>query len=383
MKENSPTSTVELPVPTVAQATEEVLNNFGELVSEDYRHFKRTFLEWLLTEGKDTYRSEGYSEATVKTTHYKVEEAYRWLWDEKGEYTKDLTPEIATELLDYLVLKTPHPDGYVYTFEKSLRRLFKFKREVQSAPLNEWEHEIPLDTTDDTTTTKDRFYAQEMQTLYRASMDKYSVKSYHNKNLTSEERDEIKALLAQRFEKPKSEIGPEDFKRANSWKIPSIIALTADVGLRPIEVGRIKTSWINLSNQKLIVPAEQAVKSDEAWECALSSKTVNALRNWLEERDRYEQYNDTDQLWMTKMGNPYGSGSLNRILNSLMESAEIDKRGRSLSWYSFRHGVATLWAEEEGIYRAKNQLRHKNIETTLRYTRSSGSQQSEDFNSLW
>lgn len=383
MQEKASTLAVELPVPAVAEATEELLLNFGELVAEDFRHFKETFLKWLLTDGKDTYRSEGYSETTVKTTHYKVDEAYRWLWEEEGEYTKDLSPEKATELLEYLVLKTPHPDGYVYTFEKSLRRLFKFKREVESAHFDEWEHDIPLDTSDDTTTTKDRFYAQEMQTLFRTSMEEYSVKSYHNKTMTSEERDNIKALLAQRFEKPKSEIGPGDFKRANSWKIPSIIAVTADVGLRPIEVGHLKTSWVNLHNQKLIIPAEQAVKSDQSWECILSAKTVNALENWMEERKRYVQYEDTDHLWLTKMGNPYGSGSLNRLLNKLMETAEIDERGRSLSWYSFRHGVATLWAEEEGIYRAKNQLRHKNIETTLRYTRGSGSQQPGDVNSLW
>lgn len=353
MKKNSTPSAEDYPVPPVSQETEDMLHSFGELVTEDYIHFKETFLEWLLHEGKDTYRSEGYSKSTVKTTHYKVEETYRWLWDTKGEYTLDLTPDEATQLIDFLVRRTPHPDGYVYTFEKSLRRLFKFKRENDAVPLDEWNHDIPLDRTDDTTTERDRLLAQEMQALFNAAIEKYSITSYHNKNLTSDEREEIKALLAQRFEKPKSQIGPEDFQRANSWKIPSITAVTSDVGLRPIEVGLLKSSWFNLRNQRLMIPGEEAVKSNESWNCALSSKSVNAVENWLDEREKYDQYDDTDNLWLTKMGNPYGSSSLNRVLNKLIPVTGIDTRGRNLSWYSFRHGVATLWAEEEGIYRAK------------------------------
>jgi len=383
MKERDTESNVELPVPPIAEATEEELANFGELVADDYLQFKNEFLEWLLLEGKDTYRYEGYSEQTVQTTHYKVEEAYRWIWNERGEYVKQISIEDATELIDYLARKTPHPDGYVYTFEKCLRRLLKFFREKRSVDIDEWEHEIPLNTNDDTTESKDRFYPEEMDALFRASIASNSVRSYHNKRMSPDERDKIKAHLAQRFEKPKSEIGPEDFKRANSWKIPSIIAMTADVGLRPIEIGRVKTSWIDVRNRQLVVPAEESVKSNESWECALSTKSINALKNWIEERETYEKYRDTDLLWLTKRYNPYSSGSLNRILQNLMEVAEINEQGRNLSWYSFRHGVASIWAEEEGIYHAKNQLRHSNIETTMRYTRGSPSKKSDIADSMW
>jgi integrase len=66
-----------------------------------------------------------------------------------------------------------------------------------------------------------------------------------------------------------------------------------------------------------------------------------------------------------------------------MEKAGIDQRGRDLSWYSIRHGVATVWAEDKGIYKAKNQMRHKSIETTLRYTRNSGDTLTKEVNSVW
>jgi integrase len=383
MKSANSNPDVEFPMPIVSEQTSETLQQFGELIREDYRQFKRDFLTWLLTEGKDTYRKEGYSEATVKTTHYKIDEAYRWLWEEQEEYTQQFTPGDASSLIEYLARRTPHPDGYTYTFEKSLRRLFRFMRQEKSAPFGEWEQDIPLNKNDDTTQERDRFYPDEMRELFDTAMEQHSVRSYHNKNMSSEERNNIKIHLAQRFEKPKSEVGPEDFKRANSWKIPSIIGVTADVGLRPKEVGLVKDSWIDIQNKTLSIPAKAAVKSKESWECVLSSKSVNALRHWLNERATYERYSETNQLWLTKTGSSYSSGSLNRLLNRLLESTEIETYGRSLSWYSFRHGVATLWAEEHGIYPAKNQLRHSNIETTLKYTRSSGSRKSEVADSMW
>jgi len=222
-----------------------------------------------------------------------------------------------------------------------------------------------------------------MRELYEQALNRYSVKSYHHKNLSSEEREEIKATLAQRFGKPKSEIGPEDFKRANSWKIPSMIAVTSDVGLRPIEVSRAKVSWLNLDQDMMAIPKEEATKNDSHWVCELSSRTVNALEHWLDERESYEMYDGRDELWLTRMANPYNARSLNPLLNKLLDESSIETDQRNLSWYSFRHGVASAWAEERGLYQARNQLRHKDIETTLRYTRNGGSGVSQPADGIW
>lgn len=372
--------TVESPVPPVAEATEERLEDFSALLSDDYREFKEDFIEWLLIEGRNTYKRQGYSDATVRTTHYKVEEAYRWLWDRDDAYTKEFTPEDATELIEFLVRRTTHPESYVYTFEKSLKRLFKYFREKRNKDLDEWNHDVPLDTNSDTS-TKDKFYPEEMRSLYEAALSIGSVKSYHS--VSAEERDQIKAYLAQRFEKPKSEIGPDEFEQANSWKYASIVSVASDCGLRPIEVGRANVNWFDLDNRKMLVPKEESTKNDDEWECALSGHSVTAIENWLSERDSYDLYDGRDAMWLTRNGNGYNSGSLNRLLDKFIERAEFNQQGRDLSWYSFRHGAASMWAEQEGIYVAKNQLRHNNVETTMRYTRGSVDAATKAADSMW
>jgi len=368
-----PTTTVELPRPPISENNKNALKPFGEMVTDDYEDFKRKFMEWLLTEGKNTYKKNGYSESTVEHTHYKVDEAYRWKWDQTGEYTTTLTPEEATELLDFMMKNTSHPDRYVYNFEKSIQRLFKYFRKELGRPIGEWEHDIPIEKGKGSSkNTKDKFYPEEMNALYEAALNKYSIPSYYNKNLSTEERESLKALVAQRLGKKKNDVGPEDFKQASSWKVPSIIAVTSDCGLRPIEVGRAKVSWFDIENKLMIVPAKESTKNRESWECWLSDKTTNAVANWIEERKLHPEYEGEDGMWLTRNGNPYKSRALNKKLDKLMEIASIDENTRKLSWYSFRHGAATLWAENEDLSRAATQLRHQSIKTTNEYTRNNG-----------
>ena len=383
MKITDTSERIELPRPPVSENSKEALAEYGDMVVADYRDFKRNFMEWLITEGKSPYRGEGYSDSTVEHTHYKVDEAYRWKWNQTGEYTTEFTPEEATTLIDFMMKRTEHPDRYIYGFEKSIRRLFKYFREELNRDIEEWEHDIPVEPSRGSADhVKDRFYPEEMNKLYETALNKYSVKSYYNKNMTGAERDALKATISQRLGIPKSEVGPEEFKEASSWKVPSIIAVSADCGLRPIEVGRAKMDWFDLDNQLMLVPLEDSTKNEDNWECWLSNKTVNALEHWIEERNSYEKYQGRDELWLTQQANRYKARPLNKMLDKLMEEAEIEATNRKLSWYSFRHGAATLWAEQEDIYRAKEQLRHKSIETTLQYTRG-GSNKNRRAESTW
>ncbi|TKX73568.1 site-specific integrase [Halorubrum sp. GN11_10-6_MGM] len=374
------TQTVESPVPPVAQDTQEALEQFSPFTAEDYETYKQDFIEWLLTRGKNTYKREGYAEHTTKTTHYKVDEAYRWLWNRNEQYTKEFTPEDATDLLEFLVRNTTHPETYVYTFEKCLRRLFKFQREELRKDVPEWEHDIPLDSNNHSS-DKDKFYPEEMAELYETSLSEFSIRNY--RSVSVEERDRIKRYLAQRLEKPKAEIGPDEFAEASSWKVPSIIAVVADTGLRPIEVGRAKMDWFDLDHGRMLVPKEESTKNDDDWECALSSRSANALRKWKAERSALDLYAGRDAMWLTRTGNEYGSSTLNSILRKLMERSDIDEESRKLTWYSFRHGAASMWAEKEGIYVAKEQVRHKSVKTTLQYTRGSVEAASKAVDRMW
>ena len=189
----------------------------------------------------------------------------------------------------------------------------------------------------------------------------------HYNSLTPEEREEWKTYLAQRFEKPKSEVSKSDWKRANSFKMPSMVWTSMDAGLRPIEVGRAKVSWIDVDNGVLRIPKEESSKNTDNWTVSLLDRTVYFLEQWLEERKNRERYRDSEKVWLTRRRNGYSSHSLNHLLDKLCETAGIDTESRKITWYSIRHSVGTYMAREEGLAAAQAQLRHKSEKTTMKY----------------
>jgi integrase len=140
-----------------------------------------------------------------------------------------------------------------------------------------------------------------------------------------------------------------------------------DAGFRPVEIGRAKTSWLDLENGLFRIPKEESSKNTDNWVVALSSRTVRALERWMEERQYYEKYQDNDKLWLTREGNPYNSNTLAYVLKRLCEIAGIDYENREMSWYTIRHSVGTQISREEGLGAAQAQLRHKDQRTTMRY----------------
>lgn len=109
------------------------------------------------------------------------------------------------------------------------------------------------------TQPKDFFTREERSKLREGALEYGSVPAYSD--LSPRERSQWKAHLAQRFEKPKSEIVPADWDRANGWKIPSIVWTSLDAGLRPIEVERATVNWVDVDNSLLRIPIEEASKS--------------------------------------------------------------------------------------------------------------------------
>lgn len=85
----------------------------------------------------------------------------------------------------------------------------------------------------------------------------------------------------------------------------------------------------------------------------------------MDEREQYSKYDDSDALWLNRVGNPYRYYSLNRLLRKICDSAEI--RSDDRTWYSIRHSVGTYMTREEGLAAAQAQLRHKSEQTTMRY----------------
>lgn len=352
--------------PLVSETTGEALDRLTPRARSDFERMKSNLLSWLLDEGKDPLRGDGYSDETVRVTNYRLGEVFRWLWDQRGAYTTDLQPGEATEFIKHLLRETEYEDSYIKMFERAINHYFSY-REAHGEVENDWDHGITLKHTQ----RKNRHYLRrdEFRPLFETALDYGTVRQYHS--CTPEERDEIKALLAQRFEKPKDDVTKEDFERANSWKIPSMIATTLDVGFRPVEMERSHLGWLDLDNAVLDIPRPESSKNESHWRPVLSDNAVVSLQNWLKERRTYEKYEGRDEIWLTKATTPYKSNSLNNLLANLIEESNINPGSRDLTWYSIRHGVATYWAQEMSIADAKEQLRHLSENTTLSYTHSS------------
>ncbi|WP_225334797.1 tyrosine-type recombinase/integrase [Halomicrobium urmianum] len=371
---------VEFGHPVVSETTVQLIEaEFSPLIVERYEGFKEKFLKWMKLVGKNYQKREGYADATVRTTHYKIEDIFRWKWKREGEFSITFDTEEAYTYLASRLAATTDSDRTYTDYEKAVKRFHDYERTVNGKDYSSLEDyieangkkELDFDRNDTSKSDKDKLHKEELRRLYNAALTVYSVRSYHNKRMSSEERDRIKTMLAERHHKPKASIGPEDFRKANSWKIPSLMAVAVNLGLRPIEVKRANINWIDLDNKKMIFPPKDAAKSDEPWVCDLSSEAVTALEKWIDERAAYEKYDDSPALWLNERGNRYSVQSLNGILEDLLEEAEINEGVRDLSFYSIRHGAATYWANETNLEKAAKQLRHSRLETTKRYIRDS------------
>lgn len=369
---------VEFDFPIVSQGAREALEDEHARALEDYKTWKTDFLEWLHHEGKKPETGDGYAEATLRQTHYKTDQIFQLLWNHTEGYTVSLTEDQADEIMLKLGKYTDKSDSELLIFTKVFKRIFRYYN-YEKGRQYDWEKPYSLSEPD--VTQRDYFKQDEFTALFEASMNRGGVRSYQN--CTPEERESIKSLLAQRFEKPKDSVKKSDFRRANSFKIPSLVGTALDCGLRPIEVGRAKVDWVNFHTGMLDIPKEESTKNTDNWECALSERTLRCLEKWVDERERYEKYADSEKLWLNKVGNAYNSNSLNRLLNKLLEETEIEPAGRDLTWYSIRHGVATLWVESEGVADARPQMRHKSKDTTLGYASTDGADRKHKANSKW
>lgn len=328
----------------------------------DYRSQRIDCLEWLLRFGKDPKQVEGYAFETVRARANRMDMFYRWVWDQEDRYVADVTHDHADAYMKHQAYRdTSNVDKANH--QKAVKMLFKWREHEHG--LKPWEPSITFSTADSASQPRDFFTLDERRQLRDAALEYGSIPGYND--LSPDERDQWRAYLAQRFEKPKEDITPKDWERANGWKIPSLVATSLDAGLRPIEVERAQTYWVDVENEVLRVPKEESSKNRENWLVSLQSRTAEMLSRWLSERETYSAYEGTDTLWLTREGNPYGSRSLGYLLDRLCEDAKIDTSNRKLSWYAIRHSVGTYMTREEGLAAAQAQLRHKSEVTTMKY----------------
>jgi len=345
-------------IPIVPDIDSRQLNR---LQIDDYRDHRCDILEWLYTRGQSPDEREGYSKSVVENTAYRLSKIYRWEWDRRG-YTIDIGHDVADEYVQHVAQQdwgNENKSQYV----KALKRLMRWR--VHEKGDEEWEPEMSFSPGRTEYAPQDYLSLEERRAVREAALSLGSVPSYHN--ASPETRSRINRYLAQRFEKPKSEVGPDDWDRANSWKLPSLVWTSLDAGLRPIEVERSQVDWIDTDNEVLRIPKNQSSKNRENWIVSLRDQTARALDRWLDERDTRPKYDDSDSIWLTSYSNPYGSESLSRLMDRLCDEAGIDTVTRDLTWYAIRHSTGTYMVHEQGYEAARQQLRHKDERTTMRY----------------
>ena len=326
----------------------------------DYETLRRDFLEWLTACGKDPTSFEGYAEDTVKRTAIRCAKFDRFVWDREGGYSLP-SREHADAYLRHLAYED-YSGSHMANTRDSLMRYFKWRHHEYGEEM--WDPDVSI-SNDTNVQPRDFLSLEERKQIRQAALEYGSIPSYDS--LSPEERTRWKQHVSQRLRKPLDEVVPADWERVNGWKFTSMVWTSLDAGLRPAEVGRATTSWVDTENDVLRIPAEDSTKNTDNWVVSLSERTGKALERWLAERDNYNLYDDSDALWLTREGNPYGPRELRRLLLRLCEMADIETENRKMSWYSIRHSVGTYMTREEDLAAAKAQLRHKSVQTTMKY----------------
>ena len=344
-------------IPIITEPAEQYLNQRQQL---DYKSEREQCLRWLLSIGKNPDRGDGYAKGTIKTRSYRMDQFYRWVWDNAGGYTVNVSHEHADEWMRELA-HTDHSMAHKANCQKSVKMLFKWRQRQRGDA--QWEPTITF-SDGANNNPQDYLTVDERRHIREAALKSGSVPSYNN--LTPEERDRWKRYLSQRFEIKKEAVEPAHWDRANSWKIPSLVWTSLDAGLRPIEVGRAKRSWVDSTNDVLRIPKEDSAKNSDNWIVSLQEQTSSALRRWIAEQSAYPKYDDSEHLWLTREGNRYDSGSLRYLLQQLCEIAGIDTQYRKMSWYTIRHSLGTYMTREEDLAATQSQLRHQSVETTMK-----------------
>jgi site-specific recombinase XerD len=335
------------------------LNEKQEL---DYRSHRRELIKWCLTKGKDPSKGVGYSDDTIRVRAGHIDRFYRWVWGEHG-YTTAVTHDDADAYMEHLAFDRDDMGASTKSkYQKSLKMLFRWVADARHG--EEWDPDVTFSEPDQRT-PQDYLTRDERRRVREASLDMGSIPHY--KSVDSDDRQKWKKYIAICLEKPVDEISKSDWDELTGWKETSLLHVSLDAGFRPIEIERARVKWFDAENDVLRIPADESSKNRENWTVALKSETSDILARWIEERARYEKYEDTDALWLTRRGNPYSSSSLKTILHRACDRAGINTEHRDMTWYSIRHSVGTYMTRAEGLGAAKEQLRHKSSQTTVKY----------------
>ena len=346
-----------------------MLGDDAPVVQQEYDEL----YEWMLTEGKNPRRKKGIKRSTADNYIPRLDQLHRLVIQlfkpDDPTRINDEHADKVLRLIDRGEITKQHGSnkGGEYSesskrkFANALEMYFKWLYHAKEAMDYEWEPKIAF--TDGKGNSADRFSYRELGLLFDEAKTYGSLPSYYE--TSEEERDKINGMVAQRLGIPKQEVTREDWLDADwSAKVHSMIVVGYDAGLTPIEIANATTHWYDPQENVLRIPSEYACKEREKEKVALADQSAEALSEWLQERRHLSKYDGTTKIWLNREGNPYGSGSLCRLLRKLCRRAGISIGERKIVWYSLRQTMGRNVTDEGELAEANDQLRHDLLETT-------------------
>jgi integrase len=284
------------------------------------------------------------------------------MWERNGEYKYPPQEADAQAFIEHLAFSDT---GRVEKgkLQEAISHLSKWLHHTRGIP--EWEFEYSFASRGSNLKPRDYLSEPERRKIRQAALNEGNIPAYDS--LTPQERSGWKHHVSRVLGKPYEDVTRDDWDDVDGWEITSLVWTSLDAGLRPDEVSNATTSWVDHRNGVLRIPYEDSSKNEGNWTVSLTDRTATALQRWLTERNQIPRYEETDALWLTTHGNPYGSKSLARLLRRLCDQAGIDYENRQMSWYTIRHSVGTYMTHHRDLKAAKDQLRHKSPKTTMQY----------------
>lgn len=329
------------------------------------------FYVWMMSKGRVPARDKPLSESQARNYHSRIDRLYRALIARNNPTSLcALPPEHADRLIQWLdhdKIRKRNDDPYAETskrkFSDALEKYFEWRHNCGTIDEG-WSPKINFVDGDhesaDKLNFKERWLIRQTATSYG------SLPAYYETD--PEERDRINGLVAQRLGIPKDDVTSSHWNHADtSTKVASLVAVTLETGIIPIEVGAARVNWYDQKRHVFRIPNEHAGKDRPTTTLPLTEDTGELLSQWIQERRHYEKYDDTNRLWLNRNGNPYNSKNLCYLLRRLCDEAGIDHEDRKIVWYSLRHNLGQTMEETEDLSEANDQLRHKYLETTKQH----------------
>lgn len=321
-------------------------------------------VDLLRTKGKKPDENIGLAESNIRPTARRLFQVFEFAWED--QFVLQITPKIADDFIQGLKDDTiTRNDGYSYTstskrkFSNALETYFGIK-DTEWTPSTKFVDELPE-------LESDPFDRAERELLFTTSLEYRKPPTYSN--LSPRERKRWKRYISQLEGIPLEDVTRDDWERLKrSWKIPALISTSLDAGWRAAFFDRWLVDWIDLDKGEIHIPGHAAVKNEKSWDQVLSQRSITILEHWLKERALLEKYDGSDYVFLNRNGNTYDSGSLNDLLNNLIDEAQIPTKGRKLTWHSIRHSTGMyVYDETQDLAMVAEILRQISLETAKRY----------------